>query len=235
MSDIHINDNKKKLPVIRYIIYLLLVTSIVTGVSLSRYITTLTGTDKARVAEFSYEITGPLEQEKEGVYESYVPIYATSKLTEADKCMFDDVAVVREVVVINNSEVAVHAGISNIYDMTTAKGIVWCIFDEDDSFDPDASTTAIETAIKEKLTDSGYATVPSGYNDLVNALINTNQKTIDAWNSKADIGFSPNNTRTLTAVFWAEHDGIMANWVDDTDLNDFFTDFTLTFNVIQID
>jgi len=48
---------KKTYPLIRYLLYLLIVTMTVTGVSLSRYATSVTGTDQARVAKFDVTVT----------------------------------------------------------------------------------------------------------------------------------------------------------------------------------
>ena len=236
MDNIQKNENKNKKPVIRYLIYILLVTIIVVGVSFSRYATTLSGKDTARVASFEYEITGPATEE----LRIYIPIYATAKLSvdPDDDCMFDDdgVSVIREVNVTNKSEVAVRASISAIADMSAAKGIVWCIFDQSDTAALALiNTNKVEDAIIQKLKDTGYTTIPPDHDDLVTALIDTNQRTITGWNNNARLGIGTNNTRKLTVVFWAEHDGIMEYWPDTRAIEKFDTDFSLGFTVTQID
>ena len=50
-------DKKTSLPVIRYLAYLLIATMTVTGVSLSRYSTSSSGSDSARVANFDVVVT----------------------------------------------------------------------------------------------------------------------------------------------------------------------------------
>ncbi|MEE1037364.1 MAG: hypothetical protein U0L15_09630 [Oscillospiraceae bacterium] len=48
---------RKKLPVATYLVYLLIATFLFTGVSFSKYATTASGSDEARVAAFDFEFT----------------------------------------------------------------------------------------------------------------------------------------------------------------------------------
>ena len=50
-------EKKEKLPIIRYMLYVLVVTITVTGVSLSRYSTTSSTGDNARIAHFDISVT----------------------------------------------------------------------------------------------------------------------------------------------------------------------------------
>jgi len=51
------NNAKPPLPIVRYLLYLLLVTTAVTGASFSRYATSSSANDTARVASLNIEVT----------------------------------------------------------------------------------------------------------------------------------------------------------------------------------
>ena len=57
MGDIQQNENNNKRPVVRYLLYLLAVVIIIVGAALAKYVSSLSGADAARVAEFDYEIS----------------------------------------------------------------------------------------------------------------------------------------------------------------------------------
>lgn len=245
------NENMNRRPVIRYLIYLLVAAILVAGAALSRYATTLSGTDTARVATFDYEVTveDKDDNEVDVASDGLATMYATAKLSDADNCLFeeDGVTVVRQIIFTNKSEVAVNAAISGILDMNNADGIAWCLFDENDGFDPlqiTSTTTYIEDAITKKLKDFGYPSIPADYSNLINALIDVNKQTIKEWNLNADldtaVSSTLSNTRTLTIVFWAEHDGVKAYKTDkgiNPDANNPITisGLNLRFTVTQID
>ena len=54
---LHRNEQREKLPLVRYVLYVLLVTFTVTGVSFSRYSTTSSLEDLARMANFNVSVT----------------------------------------------------------------------------------------------------------------------------------------------------------------------------------
>lgn len=201
----------------RYVMYLLLLTFVLTGVTLSRYSSTLSEADTARVAAFDYVIEVEDAQGESLIdvgsssisnpVEFGLSLYATAKLSDAENCMFNDVARVVKVTITNNSEATVNAIINTLTEIEIEDGvdnrIVWCLFDEDETF---SGTNAIYGAILEKLDydSASDADVPA-YSELIEDLNGANQDTIDIWNDNAVL--NPNGvSKTLTFVFWAEHD-----------------------------
>ena len=88
---------KRSVPIVRYMVYLLVVTVIVTGVSLSRYTSNLASSDNARVAKLNVTV----------VPKSAAPDnWANGNVTEVPN--FGD-ARVYNFLVTNNSEVAIRA------------------------------------------------------------------------------------------------------------------------------
>lgn len=218
-------ENIKEAPVLRYMVYLLIVTSIITGVTFSRYATSFSVRDTARVAQFVYDvaITDPHTTETVTVDPA---IYATVKLADAENCLFDEVATVREITVTNESEVAVDTNLT-IRDIDDS-GIVWFIYNGSyaDMMSNDDNMYAM---LKSALT----STDTTDFNALRNALQAINQQAIEEWNDDGELGFSTTNkAKTLTMVFWAEHDQAMVKGWDDHDL---VSDVDLTVTVSQID
>lgn len=216
-------ENNKKIPIIRYMLYLLVATSVISCVTLSRYVSSVSRVETARVAEFGYSvaITDPISG---SAFDSLgLSIFATSKLSEAEDCMFDEVAVVREITVTNESEVAVSAELS--IDEIESNGIVWCIFDG--SYKDVVGTDEIYKTIEKQL--AGVDT--TDFNTLKAALIQVNSNTIGTWNSDVNLGIG--ESKTLTIVFWAEHEPTkdVGGWYDD----DVTSPANLTVTVSQID
>ena len=227
MSDIRQNDNDNKSPVIRYLVYLLIIVTVVAVVAFSRYATSLSGEDSARAAAFDYEITVKLNEKDpelaaknkgreftEGKFSSSDPsadvnfaasIYATSKLKEAESCEFDDVARVIDVKITNNSEVAVDAIIRTITEIagtTDNKGIVWCLLNEGE-FNTDLT---IYKNLLNRLGYNDFNAVPDNYAELKEKIKAKNAAALSDWNN--DAALAPGGgTKTLTFVFWAEHEG----------------------------
>ena len=80
---------RKKLPVATYLVYLLIATFLFTGVSFSKYATTASGSDEARVAafDFLFDVTGPGTQDRVLAVDTY-PGFAgeyTIKVTDASE------------------------------------------------------------------------------------------------------------------------------------------------------
>jgi len=48
---------KRSIPIIRYLVYLLIVTTTITGISLSKYSTSISGEDSAKVAKFDVDVS----------------------------------------------------------------------------------------------------------------------------------------------------------------------------------
>ena len=238
MGDIQQNENKNKRPVVRYLLYLLAVVIIIVGAALAKYVSSLSGTDTARAAKFDYEINvsrngldtidDPYDAKidfnmTDGVglnattgngsqqVEFLVSLYATSMLADAENCEFDKVARVIDVTVTNTSEVTVNAIISYIDEIfkvegDTGNGIVWCLFNESDSY-------ADYNNILGKLGYTNTSSVPADYDTLIGELNDANEATLVDWN--ADATLDPNgNSKTLTIVFWAEHEAVAASGWD---------------------
>jgi len=229
MGDIQQNENNNKRPVVRYLLYLLAVVIIIVGAALAKYVSSLSGADAARVAEFDYEIsvsrntldtiTNPADTLIEfnettlntttdndtQQVEFLVSLYATSMLADAENCEFDEVARVIDVTVTNTSEVTVNAIIQYITEIDnvsgdSGSGIVWCLFNEGEYTD--------YNDILGKLKYTSTSAVPS-YNTLIDKLNDANEETLADW--YADAVLDPNgNSKTLTIVFWAEHEAVTA-------------------------
>ena len=223
MGDLQKNENKKKRPVVRYLLYLLVVVTIIAGAvpTLAKYATSVSGTDTARAAKFDYELNvsrnalDKITNPSDGLIafnantlnttttndtkqvEFLVSLYATSMLADAGNCKFDEVARVIDVTFTNTSEVTVNAIIQSIDDIATGNGIVWCLFNEGDNY----------TGYGDILTKLGYttSTVPT-YSTLIADLNTANAATLAAWNAAATL--APNGSKTLTIVFWAEHEAV---------------------------
>ena len=235
MGGIQQNENNNKRPVVRYLLYLLVVVIIIVGAALAKYISSLSGTDKARAAEFDYEIsvsrnekdkiTNPdddliefnetalnttTDNETKQV-KFLVSLYATSMLADAENCKFNNVARVIDVTVTNTSEVTVNAIIQYITVINnvsgdSGSGIVWCLFNEGDSY-------AGYNDILKKLGYKSISSVPADYDTLIDELNTANDKTLEDWNNAAVL--NPNgNLKTLTIVFWAEHEAVAASGWD---------------------
>lgn len=214
---------KIRIPIYRYMIYLLIITTVVTGVTFSRYTTSTSGRNAARVAMFAhnYSITDP---HSGGVIELNPSIYATSKLTYAEDCSFDEVAVVRTIEISNDSETSVHTVFSDMTQMTE-DGVVWCILNGE-------VTSGYAEKISDKVSTKLGRSVPNGFTDLKNALGKVNSDAISAWNSANASGLSVGGKSTyLTVIFWAEYDQVTLNGFTSA-LTD---NFELTMTVSQID
>jgi len=237
MGDIQQNENNNKRPVVRYLLYLLAAVTIIAGAALAKYVSSLSGTDTARVAKFDYEInvsrntfdkiddsydgkiefvdssTNPnalnttTDNDSQQV-EFLVSLYATSMLADADKCEFDEVARVIDVIFKNNSEVTVNAipSIAEIKEVaddgSAGNGIVWCLFAE-------GEYTGEYNDILGKLNYADTSSVPTDYNTLIDDLNTANAATLADWSDAAVL--EPNgSSKTLTIVFWAEHEAVTA-------------------------
>ena len=236
MGDIQQNENNNKRPVVRYLLYLLTAVLIITGAALAKYASSLSGTDTARVAKFDYGISVS-RNEKDKIDDPYdglidfvdggtlntttgndtkqveflVSLYATSMLVDAENCEFDEVARVIDVTFTNTSEVTVNAIIQYITEIEkvngdSGNGIVWCLFNEDDSY----------TGYNDILGKLGYAStssVPADYDTLIGELNDANDKTLEDWSNA--VALNPNGSaKTLTIVFWAEHEAVAASGWD---------------------
>ena len=95
LQQIKDEDKKTSLPIIRYLVYLLIVTTTVTGVSLSRYATSMKVNDSARTAKFDVVISHAEWSEDENN-----DIFLVSTPDETRKYVFT---------VTNNSEIDVRA------------------------------------------------------------------------------------------------------------------------------
>lgn len=215
---------KKKLPILRYMISLLLLTTIVTGVSLSRYSTSLSTSNAAPVAKFSinYKITDPNSEDTISLDPS---IYATCKLSDADNCDFDDIAVLRKIEVTNDSEVAVRAALSIASKMSDNqnKGIVWCVLDRIPG----------ENKIAEAVTSKLGGVIPGTLAGLQSALEKVNQETLLNWNADADLQISNTaSSKSIFIAFWAEHDLFNTTTAD---LANTLLDFKIMISTSQID
>lgn len=233
MGDIQQNENNNKRPVVRYLLYLLAVVIIIVGAALAKYVSSLSGTDTARVAEFDYEISvsrnelDEITKPDDGLIdfnkttlntttdndtkqvEFLVSLYATSMLADTENCEFDEVARVIDVKFTNTSEVTVNAIIQYITEIDnvsgdSGSGIVWCLFNE-------GEYTGYNDILG-KLKYTSTSAVPS-YNTLIDKLNDANDKTLEDWNNAAAL--NPNGrAKTLTIVFWAEHEAVAASGWD---------------------
>jgi len=239
MRNIQQNENNK-LPVVRYLLYLLVVVTIIAGAAFAKYISSLSGTDKARAATFDYEInvsrntldkiTNPDDDKIAFVDSNSVPtalntttdnpskqveflvsLYATSMLADAENCEFDEVVRVIDVTYSNNSEVTVNAIISD-----TLSNI-----DEIGNVAGGTGNGIVWCLFNEDdnyadyddiLTKLGYASISSVPSGYDLLIDNLN-----AANAKtlaawnADAVLAPNTgEKTLTIVLWAEHEAITA-------------------------
>ena len=230
MGDIQQNENNKR-PVVRYLLYLLVVVTIIVGAALAKYVSSLSGTDTARAAKFDYEISVS-RNTSDKIDDSYddkiefvdggtlnttigngsqqveflVSLYATSMLADAENCEFNEVARVIDVTFTNTSEVTVSAIIQHIDEISkvvggSGNGIVWCLFNEGDYTD--------YNDILRKLSYADTSAVP-GYNTLIDDLNTANDVTLADWSDAAVL--DPNTgKKTLTIVFWAEHEAVTAH------------------------
>ena len=214
---------------IRYLVYLLTVTCAVTSMSLSRYKTSSSGDNTARIAHFaySYEITDPNSALSGAIDPS---IYATCKLAEAGTCDFDKVVIVREIEVTNGSEVAVRPVLSITSRMSESEGIVWCVLEDLPVAVVDENKIA--DAIAAKLSGP----VPNTLLALQTELESANAATLSDWNDTA-LGYTgqKNNTSSVIIVFWAEHDTFSLSGETPPDLATESLDFQFTVGVSQID
>ena len=259
MGDIQQNKNNNKRPVARYLLYLLVAVMIITGAALAKYASSLSGTDTARVAKFDYEISvsrngldtidDPYDDKIEFVdsstnsnalntttdndtkqVEFLVSLYATSMLADAENCEFDKVARVIDVTFTNSSEVMVKAIIQYITEIAkvsgdSGSGIVWCLFNEGEYNG--------YNDILVKLKYTSISAVPS-YNTLIDKLNDANEETLAAWN--ADAALDPNTgEKTLTIVFWAEHEAVTASGWDFTGSSPLEQSIKIDYAVTQVD
>ena len=235
MGDIQQNENNNKRPVVRYLLYLLVAVTIIAGAALAKYVSSLSGTDTARVAEFDYEINvsrnklDEISNPDDGLIEFVdsstdpdalntttdndsqevkflVSLYATSMLADAENCEFDEVARVIDVKFTNTSEVTVNAIIRYIDEIekvagdSAGNGIVWCLFNAADNY-------ADYSDILKKLGYADTSSAPADYNTLISDLNAANDETLEDWNNAAVL--DPNrSSKTLTIVFWAEHEAV---------------------------
>lgn len=253
------NGNRNQKPVIRYLLYLLLIVVVVAGSALSRYTSTLAGRDFARAAAFAYEVTVEKNQkdpEVEGNSENKgrvftdgsfssvgsssgvefeASIYATTKLQLLDKedeAEFNDVARVIDVEFSNKSEIMVDALIEGMTETDKQEnGIVWCLFNEGEL---DSKKTIYDNVLNQLGYDS-RAEVPDDYDALKVEIQSKNVSTLTRWNNSAAL--EPNTgTKTLTVVVWAEHEGV-ENYIgwDFTDVNSLDQKMKIDFAVTQVD
>lgn len=80
-------SRRKKLPVATYLVYLLIATFLFTGVSFSKYATTASGSDEARVAVFDFEfvLTGSGSQSEVVAVDTYPGFNGTYTIQVTDK------------------------------------------------------------------------------------------------------------------------------------------------------
>lgn len=234
MGDIQNSEKKNKRPVLRYMMYILLVVSLVAGVAFSRYVTELSGNDSARAAQFDYaisvernaadELTAPFDgytdywafDGGDGLNTSIaggrnttaefdVALYATTKLSDPDAGNFDSTARVIDVTVTNNSEVAVRTLIKNLMEIPK--------IDSTDTDNQGIVWCLFDGAysgyddIWAKLQAQGY-TPADDYNSLIEELNIANEKTLAAWNNDAVMAPGASE-KTLTIVIWAEHSAVL--------------------------
>lgn len=78
---------RRKLPVATYLVYLLIATFLFTGVSFSKYATTASGSDEARVAAFDFEfvLTGSGNQSEVVAVDTYPGMNKTYTVKVTDK------------------------------------------------------------------------------------------------------------------------------------------------------
>ena len=78
---------RRKLPVATYLVYLLIATFLFTGVSFSKYATTASGSDEARVAAFDFEfvLTGSGNQSEVVAVDTYPGFNGTYTIKVTDK------------------------------------------------------------------------------------------------------------------------------------------------------
>ena len=78
---------RRKLPVATYLVYLLIATFLFTGVSFSKYATTASGSDEARVAAFDFEfvLTGSGNQSEVVAVDTYPGMDKTYTVKVTDK------------------------------------------------------------------------------------------------------------------------------------------------------
>ena len=80
-------SRRRKLPVATYLVYLLIATFLFTGVSFSKYATTASGSDEARVAAFDFEfvLTGSGNQSEVVAVDTYPGMDKTYTVKVTDK------------------------------------------------------------------------------------------------------------------------------------------------------
>jgi len=118
MSKKSFRGAKKPLPIIRYLLYLLIVTTTVTGVSLSRYATSSSGEYTARIAELDIEITPAyLGSNRADMPEYFYELGTTGQTRE---CLFT---------VTNNSEVAVRVRLAADSELPVVLDPDWVALD----------------------------------------------------------------------------------------------------------
>lgn len=197
----------EKLPVARYAIYLLIVPLTIVGTTYARYASTVSGTASARAAKFDTTVTvSDVDGEEIDLIALPLLLNATVKLSDAENCAFDDNVGVWNVTVRNNSEVVVRAAITKITEQTE-KGILWCLFQEEDlaaKSESDGGGVGYED-IMAKLGYSSLKSVPDIYSNLEDVLKWTNADTVEDW-SNTVIGIG--DSKTLMIIFWAEYDGV---------------------------
>lgn len=227
--------NLKNIPVFRIILYLLIATTVVSGVTLSRYTTTLSGEQTARAARFDYKIniTDP------GGWLSFsdidVTLAATAKLSDAANCDFDheEVSTVRKFQFYNQSEVSVKAQIEHI-NLQMDKGIMWLLLSEHEYVNHPTYQDVIN-----KLYGWG-GIVPTNYWQLRMDIEAANQQTINEWNmNHAYLDPNAPFPKELAVIFWAEYEGVAMfepGYIDDFLNVPYLEDiFKLTFAVEQVD
>ena len=221
-------EKENEFPIIRYLVYFLIVTAIIAGVTFSRFVTSNSSGNSAHAAKFSlnYVITDP---NSEDILKLNPSIYATCKLSDAVNCDFDNIALLRTIEITNASEVAVNISLS-IADSNnmSGNGMVWCVLDQlpTDGKIAQAITTKLNNAI------------PPGFSELQSALKSENNNTFALWNADADLDsvdtINGNSSKVITIAFWTEHD-IFAQMEQPSDLATTTLDFKLTVVATQID
>ena len=183
-----------KLDTKKYIIIAIILVVIVSTFALSRYMSVIAGEAGTRIAEFEVNIFGTGSQDIP--LDLDLKFFNTTKLYDDE--YFDEVAVVRNIRVVNNSEVEVNLKATLGDEMT--EGLLWYVADFNLTYD-------YIITIKSALINSGYTTFDEDttYQDLKDALEIANEITLNALNDTLAIKNESNSSRYLTLIAWVEH------------------------------
>ena len=181
-----------KLNTKKYLSIAIILVAMVSAFTLSRYESAIAGSVNAKVADFEISILGPGST----AVDLEIELDNTTKLYDDEN--FDEVVVIRNIKVVNNSEVSVN--LKAQIESQMSEGLLWYIADYGGiDFD-------FATAIQSKLIETGYTSFDEdvSYGDLKNALEYINSETIE--NLDVNLGMeSSNNSQNFIIMIWAEH------------------------------